>query len=162
MTITDTPVRSIDHLRTAHTDLGQAIDHLAAHADQLANRSPVYSPKLAVTSNERDGHDIWMMCADADDLAAMTRMLKDGAPLGTVRIERDDTIDVTRDFGSCTLRVWITRRNVCERKVVGTESVQVPDPDAPLVTVERDIVEWDCHPILADDLDRIEREGEWT
>jgi hypothetical protein len=41
---------------------------------------------------------------------------------------------------------------VCERVVVGTETVTVPAVEArPEAIVEQEIVEWRCHPILADD-----------
>lgn len=53
--------------------------------------------------------------------------------------------------------VYAKREEVCTRRVVGTREVveEVADPDAlaavPTVQVTRteDIVEWDCHPLLA-------------
>ncbi|HZV74557.1 MAG TPA: hypothetical protein VFF79_12640 [Conexibacter sp.] len=40
------------------------------------------------------------------------------------------------------------REAVCERVVVGTEMVTEPAPDAPMVEVEREIVEYRCPPSL--------------
>lgn len=56
----------------------------------------------------------------------------------------DSTASVEMAFGPVTVRALAPRDVVCERVVVGTELVEVPDPDAPKVTVERDIVEWRC------------------
>lgn len=57
-------------------------------------------------------------------------------------------------IGSIQWAVSTARDNVCERVVVGTETVTetIPDPDAPTITreVTRDIVEWKCGPILTD------------
>jgi hypothetical protein len=36
------------------------------------------------------------------------------------------------------------REAVCTRRVIGTETVLEPDPDAPMIEVVREIVEWDC------------------
>lgn len=51
------------------------------------------------------------------------------------------------------INALVPREQVCTRRVVGTETVEVPDPAAlaavPKVAVEREVVEWDCHPILA-------------
>lgn len=86
------------------------------------------------------------------EAAMIVRAVADGAPIGTVTKHAvgDDALFVTRDFGNGVFLTFIAdREEVCTRRVVGTETVQVPDPDAPLVTVEREIVEWDCAPILA-------------
>lgn len=40
------------------------------------------------------------------------------------------------------------RDQVCERVVTGTREVERPDPDAPLVTVTEEIVEWRCGSLL--------------
>lgn len=41
------------------------------------------------------------------------------------------------------------RNTACTPRVVGTETVEVKDYSAvPSKTVERDIVEWDCNPVL--------------
>lgn len=59
-------------------------------------------------------------------------------------------LDTVREL-SPTVRVGVTtyRETVCEKRVVGTEKILVPDPSAPLVEVEHEIVEWDCKPVLA-------------
>jgi hypothetical protein len=84
-----------------------------------------------------------------EEMAAAVRVLKDGAPLGTIRKEQTDyDIRVSRMFGAVQLAVTSLRDTVCERKVVGTKQVETFDPDAPKIMVEQDIVEWNCTPLL--------------
>lgn len=61
---------------------------------------------------------------------------------------------IARDFGgNVVLKLIADREQVCTKRVVGTETVEVPDPTAlalvPTITQEREIVEWDCDPVLA-------------
>ena len=49
-----------------------------------------------------------------------------------------------------TIELTIPRNEACTPRVIGTEKVEVRDYDnVPYKTVEREIVEWDCDPILA-------------
>lgn len=97
---------------------------------------------------------VWVyaiQCVTAEEMATVTRKLTAGAALGEIRKVNDDGYArVFRRFGShVELEVWAPRSAVCERVVVGTETVEIPDPDAPKVTVEREVVEWRCSPLLA-------------
>ena len=70
---------------------------------------------------------------------------------------------VRKDYGSSYFRVYLgfgdveykvvcERDQVCTRRVVGTETVTKsvpPEGDWTEQEVEQDIVEWDCHPLLA-------------
>lgn len=48
-------------------------------------------------------------------------------------------------------QIQVDRETVCERRVVGTETVVVPAVEAqPARTETRDLVEWDCVPILSE------------
>lgn len=66
--------------------------------------------------------------------------------------------NVHLNFGGITVEVYTTRGEVCERVVVGTETVEeeAPDPEAvaalPKVKVAKTIekVRWVCAPILAE------------
>ena len=85
-----------------------------------------------------------------DRFTAAARALKDGAPFGSVRKDLTETLySVARDFGAVTLSIYTSRSAVCEAVVVGKETVRVPDPKAPTVEIERDIVEWQCSPMLS-------------
>lgn len=87
--------------------------------------------------------------------AEIARAVADGAPISTITKSAGSGVAegimfIDRDFGhGVSVRYLADRDQVCTRRVVGTETVEVPDPDAPLVTIEQEIVEWDCAPILA-------------
>jgi len=89
----------------------------------------------------------------AKDHAPIVRAITDGARLGEVEkyeVSGGKTLHITRTFAGDVKLVYATdREEVCTRRVVGTETVEVPDPDAPLVAIEREVVEWDCAPLLA-------------
>lgn len=103
---------------------------------------------LLISSHEADS---------AERFAAAVRALKDGAPIGTVRRRDDDTMTrFERTFGDVTVSVYTLRSAVCERVVVGTETVEIPAVEAaPARTEEREVVEWHCRPVLADTEDAV-------
>ena len=59
--------------------------------------------------------------------------------------------DATYGKGIVRLSISTSRSNVCTRKVIGTEMVEVTDYSIPQPKkmVEREIVEWECSPLLA-------------
>lgn len=86
----------------------------------------------------------WLV--DSEAKAALTpaeivRAVADGAPIGSItksagRGVAEDIMFIDRDFGhGVSVRYLADREQVCTRRVVGTETVE--------------IVEWDCEPILA-------------
>jgi hypothetical protein len=58
-------------------------------------------------------------------------------------------MEVAKCFGPHKITGNVSEDLICERKVVGTETVEIPDPEAPKITVEREIVEWVCPPVLS-------------
>jgi hypothetical protein len=65
--------------------------------------------------------------------------------------ERENDFDFCQRRGLLNLHIQVDRPAVCERVVVGTETVTVPGkPAEPERTVEREKVEWRCQPLLAD------------
>lgn len=63
----------------------------------------------------------------------------------------DDRLTLTRDWRGIQLNIFVTREEVCTRRVVGTETVVVPAVEAqPERTEVRELVEWDCAPVLGD------------
>ena len=57
--------------------------------------------------------------------------------------------ELSRTFdGGVKFSLNASRKEVCTAEVVGTETVEVLDPAAPKITVERDVIEWKCHPLL--------------
>lgn len=65
----------------------------------------------------------------------------------------DNYVIVTRKFGPVLVRIEGYRESVCVPRVVGTVTEEVPAHDAipaqPARTIERDIIEWECPPVLA-------------
>ena len=60
---------------------------------------------------------------------------------------QDNYLVIVHDFGGIELRAVFTRSNVCTRRVIGTEEVA----ERLLPAHTREIVEWDCLPILTED-----------
>ena len=64
----------------------------------------------------------------------------------------DDYFRLYLSFGDLEYRVSCDRDEVCERTVIGTETVMEsvpPEGDWTEKAVEKDIVEWVCNPLLA-------------
>lgn len=67
-----------------------------------------------------------------------------------------DTFYLEQKRGALTLRIVAAREAVCERVVVGTETVTIPATEAQVIdaqpsrTEEREVVEWRCEPLLAE------------
>ena len=72
--------------------------------------------------------------------------------LGSFDKDFSSLLELKKNFGPVKLRFVFWRDAVCTKRVVKTETVEetVPDPDAPKVTRlrEREVVEWDCPPLL--------------
>lgn len=61
------------------------------------------------------------------------------------RVDFGYLFNLDRDLGyGARIRLSAGREVVCERVVVGTRKTMAPDPRAPLVEVEEEIVEWRC------------------
>lgn len=142
------------YLHQSSADLDTALAWLSEHWHGLP--APYLQSRIV---NDHPGTSVryrLVLSVMVDDfggatLADCARRLAIGAPLGAVTKQHDDYgyVRVNRAFGTVAIEAWAGREQVCTRKVVGTETVEVPDPDAPRVKVERDVVEWECEPILA-------------
>lgn len=58
--------------------------------------------------------------------------------------EYGDWLALRRTVGPHYIDIDVRRDQVCERVQVGTKTVEIPDPAAPTVTVEKPIYEWEC------------------
>lgn len=106
-------------------------------------------PELAGSQYNEFRLDVWV--DGVDELARLTRQVG-GA---RAKVDLGSLLIVRRDFGAgVLLDLNAHRAEVCEAVVVGTETVEIPDPDVvvPMVTVERDVVEWKCSPILVNSI----------
>lgn len=106
-------------------------------------------PELAGSQYVDIRLDLWI--DDADELARLTRQVGGARS----KVDLGSLLTVRRDFGAgVLLDLNAERDEVCEAVVVGTETVEIPDPDVvvPTITVERDLVEWKCSPILTNSI----------
>jgi len=62
-----------------------------------------------------------------------------------VKSYSDDLFMLSRRFGPVLLRFGMWRSTVCTRRVVAVEEV----PEAVVAAHTREVIEWDCHPLLA-------------
>lgn len=76
---------------------------------------------------------------------------------GTFEKTGDDTfLRITKSFGALKLQFVLYRAGICHKRVIRTETVveELPDPAAvaalPKIgrSIVREIVEWDCPPLL--------------
>lgn len=62
-----------------------------------------------------------------------------------------DTVTIETTVGDdLTFYGSIVRSQVCKRVKVGTRMVEKPDPNAPKVTVEEDVYEYTCPPMMSE------------
>ena len=111
-------------------DLRKLADLLDEHPD-LAGKYPYYTLNRSVSG-----------------LAEMRTLIREVG--GDWRKADDGTHLILRRVISDSIHVdvYSAHERVCERVVVGTRKVQQPAPDAPMIEVEEDIVEWRCPPSL--------------
>jgi hypothetical protein len=132
--------------------------------DQLAAREAANNTRSALIQGLRDLADALEQHPGIPEPApvGVNIFLNDNATLQMAAIRRaiggtwekqatDQFFWIRKRFGPVSLEVNAYRDQVCTRVVVGTETVEVPDPAAPKVTVEREIVRWDCSPLLDDE-----------
>lgn len=109
-----------------------------------------------VDANYLDNVSVWHV-RDPEHLAVIVRAgLAAGAKIDKQYYDDGDLLKVSIALGRVKAEALTSRNLVCERVVVGTETVtqKVPDPDAlakvPVVeqTIERELVEWKCAPLL--------------
>lgn len=105
-------------------------DHLEAHPELVTEWAEIEFARFV---------------CDATEMAELVKALggsREKSVIGTY-------MEVKRDFGGgVSMTINAQRSSVCTAVVVGTETVEVPDPDAPKVTVTRDVIEWECSPVL--------------
>lgn len=144
----DTPDPSVNHaIAQAHAERERLIQQIQAAVDLITA-----TPELTLSAIDIDRFESTVTIRDyavdtAADLARVSRAI--GGRWD--KRESDTLFALHREIADgIFVELVASRGQVCERVVVGTETVEVPDPDAPKVTVERDVVEWRCAPILAD------------
>lgn len=126
-----------------------AVDQMRAVAAMLAEHPPPVVPNVSVRMYGPP--KIHFYCGDdRAEFDACVRWAKEHFGAG----KKDAASDLFKvsfsTSGGWLVEVFASREQVCERVLVGTETAEVPDPDAPTITVERPVFEWRCGSILSD------------
>ena len=134
------------------------LDSLSYDAQREANPELEYEDISYVTLWYDGSNRLDITCNGPDTASLMARVCKElggkwdkGSDEYNFHMTRRLGVPqaTSRGHGYNRVRVEADREKVCTRKVVGTETVEVPDYDnAPKRTVEREVVEWDCPPSL--------------
>lgn len=103
----------------------------------LTGSSGTHAVKIAMPGQGED---------EAAALAAFARALPGRADKS---FSDSGLIYVSGRVGGLSVEAYAWRESVCERVVIGTETVEVPDPDAPKITQTVDKVEWRCGSLFA-------------
>lgn len=124
----------------------ELIDGLRAAADFLDQHPDIpVADDITVDVSSVIPYGDWDQEARVAQVArAMSPCTKDYSP---------SLLYLRRQFGPVTVEAFTGRSSVCERRVVGTRVVEREVVVTPAVTttetVEEEIVEWECKPLLA-------------
>ena len=97
----------------------------------------------------------WLWTWQVDDVPEVLRLAVRAALKSGAVIEKDPSdnyFTAALKFGELEYEIICKRDEVCTAKVVGTETVTrrvPPDGEWTEQEVEQDVVEWECHPLLA-------------
>lgn len=109
-------------------------------------------PDLAKPAVSDDGHLMWWLYSFdcPEGVPAMVAAIRRAVGGKWDKREAQGLSEPEMVFEREGYVITVKRDAVCTRKVVGTETVTLPAVEAlPERTVEREIVEWDCEPVLA-------------
>lgn len=153
--------RSDDRLRTKRTTKGETLNtdidepttaEVAQGLRELADWIEAHPDNLAAQAVAHDMNKIGTGTITFNAVEFHTL----ASALGGERQKDvdDDYMIVTRKFGPVLVRIRGSRESVCVAKVVGTVTEELPARDAipaqPARTVKRDIIEWECPPVLTE------------
>jgi hypothetical protein len=119
--------------RTSHQEYADGLRQIAAFIE--------LHPELPLPSGQIDNY----ATDTKEEAAAVIRAL------GKCTKEYGDAyMTISRGFGGIALRFVFARSRVCTRKVVGVETIPAVFVEAHTVPAStKEIVEWECEPILA-------------
>lgn len=117
------------------------------YANQL---SSYYWTHNQESDNWREGDTV--TDAKADIAADLRTMRGDARYVSNEKSYETDTFQVTVTlFSGAKVIMSALREAVCVKTVTGTEEVQERDyANAPMVTVTKDVVTWECSPLLGE------------
>ena len=93
---------------------------------------------------------IWGDHATRETFLALVKLGLDSPTVSNIRKEYSGNyFEVHLSIGSIDYEAWAQREAVCDRRVIGTEMVtEKVAIEFEEREVEKEIVEWDCHPLL--------------
>lgn len=108
-------------------------------------------PELPRPAYLADQPHVW--CPRGDEVQTLIRTAA-AAGVPVTKHHSESQRNVGLRFGPFEAMALINKSEVCERVVVGTRTVQVPDPayippETPMVDHTVEITEWRCRPLLA-------------
>ena len=130
------------------TRVAETAESLRALADFIEANPTIGDRVASAAANDYGGGIFNIWAENAEQMAHLAHQL------GGHREKRadDSYVDIVRRFGPLRIRVTAPRERVCERRVVGTHTVEVPateaQPAQPARTIEVERIEWECPPIL--------------
>jgi len=121
------------------------IEGLRTLADALEANDAIPLPYDGTAS------ELSIFCRSRDELAALTRALP-GPKDKQVTDSASYGFELHGRLHGLRWVAFADRDDVCTARVVGTETVtrKVPVVEFEEVTETRDVIEWECHPILAE------------
>ncbi len=131
-------------------------EELADDLHKLANLFAIYSEDLPDSVSVTINSYLWSWRSDLPVPEILASTMRAGLKVGAevTKIYDDDRfrLNIKMPNDQITYQVSAERDKVCTRRVTGTEMVEKdvpPEGDWTKKMVERDVVEWDCHPLLA-------------
>lgn len=124
---------------------------------ELLTQNPsLPTPYIALYDHRPDTADLnWYLHingkGDAETQKTLARSIIRGLGGKWSKTVGDNDVSFEQERDGLSLQVMVIREAVCTRRVVGVETVTIAAVEAqPERTVEREVVEWDCAPLLAD------------
>jgi hypothetical protein len=136
--MTDTIVTNLS-ARDSNLTTAQSLRLLADAIENLAAAHPDIAEHIYISASS------WIPASQA--VEEMGKIARFFAPCN--KRFSDHYFEVSKWFGTIKIEFAVSRDAVCERKVVGTRTVEVPAREA--YTRTEDVVEWECKPLLASD-----------
>lgn len=137
----------MDPLRASELagDLHSLADLIYLHGDDLPDRMNFTIQSFLYS---------WRGKEQVPEVLASTMRagLRVGAEVGKVYDDDRFRLNVKMPNGTITYQVSAERDQVCTKRVTGTEMVEKevpPEGEWVKKMVEQEVVEWDCHPLLA-------------
>jgi hypothetical protein len=116
---------------------------VVSFADQLRSLADLLDQHPRLGRYQTYRHDVF---ADSAEEAVQLRREIGGR---WDKIDFDSFLDLEQKIGpDVTVALSIRREQACERVQVGEQTVEKPDPDAPMVTVTEPVYECRCSPLL--------------